>query len=200
LIWKFETEGYVHGAPAIVDNLVVTSGCDGYLRIINTQNGVENRRILLSDYIVASPAIYSHNAYMGTYGNQVIAVDLKAGQILWKYEHPVKQFPFYASAAVTEKIVIVGGRDKMVHALEPKSGKLIWAYATKSQIESSPVIVDSRVIFGTSAGNLYALAIDSGEPVWQFTVGSPIIASPSVALGKFVIGATDGVLYCFGKK
>ena len=38
LIWKFETEGYVHGAPAIVDNLVVTSGCDGYLRIINTQN------------------------------------------------------------------------------------------------------------------------------------------------------------------
>ncbi|HIC17699.1 TPA: serine/threonine protein kinase, partial [Candidatus Poribacteria bacterium] len=196
----FETEGYVHGTPAIVDNLVAASGCDGYLRIINTQDGVENCRILLGDYVIASPAIYSHNAYMGTYGNQVIAVDLKAGKILWRYEHPVRQFPFYASAAVTENVVIVGGRDKIVHALQPKSGNLIWTYATKSQIESSPVIVDDRVIFGTSAGNLYALAIDSGKPVWKFTIGSPITASPSVASGKLVIGATNGVLYCFGEK
>ena len=46
LVWKFETEGYVHGTPATVNGAVVISGCDGYLRLINIADGVQSNRRL----------------------------------------------------------------------------------------------------------------------------------------------------------
>lgn len=200
LIWKFETEGYVHGTPAIINGAVVISGCDGYLRLINIADGVEQQKIGLGDYVAASPAILEDRAYAGTFGNQVWCAELQNSEILWEYEHPERHFPFYASAAVTADIVVIGGRDKIVHALEPQTGQLLWTYPAKSRVDSSPVIVGERVFFGTVGGELVALNLNSGKKTWEFVIGASIIASPSVAAGKLVIGADDGRIYCFGKR
>jgi len=209
LIWKFETEGYVHGTPTVVNvrssgklpypnDVAVTTGCDGYLRVINVLNGDENNRIPLGDYVAASPAVLKTLAFVGTFGNQVLGVDLIHGEILWNYEPAKGGFPFYASAAVTNDAVIVGGRDKRVHAIKPQTGEPLWTYPTKARIDSSPVIIGNRVLFGTVGGVIYALDLNTGELVWQFVTGSSIVASPCVAGGKLVIGSDDGVLYCFG--
>ncbi len=200
LAWKFETEGYIHGTPAIVNGAVVISGCDGYLRIINITDGVEQQKIALGDYVGASPAILNNRAYAGTFGNQVLCAELENSEILWWYQHPERHFPFYASAAVTADIVVIGGRDKMIHALKPQTGEPLWTYPTKSRVDSSPVIVGKRVFFGTVGGELVALNLDSGEKVWEFVIGAAIIASPSVVTGKLVIGADDGRIYCFGER
>ena len=200
LVWKFETEGYVHGTPAIVNGAVVISGCDGYLRLINIADGVEQQKIALGDYVAASPAILNNRAYAGTFGNQVLCTGLASSEILWGYEHPERHFPFYASAAVTTDLVVIGGRDKMVHALNSQTGEPLWTYPAKSRVDSSPVIVGARVFFGTVGGELVALNLNSGEKVWDFVIGAAIIASPSVAAGKLVIGADDGRIYCFGEK
>ena len=201
LIWKFETEGYVHGTPAIVNGTVVISGCDSYLRLVNIADGGEQQKVGLGDYVAASPTILNNRAYAGTYGNQVLCIGLdRSAEILWQHEHPDRQFPFYASAAVTADIVVIGGRDKMVHALKPETGQPLWTYFAKSRVDSSPVIVGARVFFGTMGGALVALNLNSGEKVWEFVIGASIIASPSVVAGKLVIGADDGRIYCFGEK
>ena len=200
LVWKLETEGYIHGTPAIVNGAVVISGCDGYLRVINITDGAEQQKIALGDYVGASTAILNNRAYAGTFGNEVFCAGLEDSEILWWYEHPERHFPFYASAAVTDDIVVIGGRDKMVHALEPQTGELLWVYPARSRVDSSPVIVGKRVFFGTAGGELIALGLDSGEKVWEFVIGASIIASPSVAAGKLVIGADDGRIYCFGER
>ena len=200
LVWKFETEGYVHGTPAIVNGAVVISGCDGYLRIINITDGMERQKIGLGDYVAASPAILNSRAYAGTFGNQVLCAGLDNSEILWWYEHPERNFPFYASAAVTTDLVVIGGRDKMVHALQPQTGELLWTYPAKSRVDSSPVIVGERVFFGTMGGELVGLNLSSGEKVWEFVIGAAITASPSVAMGKLVIGTDDGRIYCFGER
>ncbi len=210
LVWKFETEGYVHGTPAIFGNFVIVTGCDSYLRVINIDDGTETQQVNLGAYVGASPAILGANtdsqaksqvrAYCGTYGNEVLGIDLTSGKIAWRYEHPVRQLPFFASAAVTENLVIIGGRDKMVHALSPEKGEPQWTYTAKSRIESSPVIVGKRVFFGTTRGLFIALDITTGELAWEFAIGSPIVASPSVADGRIYIGTEDGILYCFGEK
>ena len=199
LVWKFETEGYVHGTPAIVNDAVIISGCDGYLRIINITDGVERQKIALGDYVAASPAILNNRAYAGTFGNQVLCAGLENSEILWQYEHPERHFPFYASAAVTADIVVIGGRDKMVHALKPQTGELLWTYPAKSRVDSSPVIVGERVFFGTVGGELVALNLNSGKKTWEFVIGASIVASLSVVEGKLVIGTDDGRIYCFGK-
>ena len=104
----------------------------------------------------------------------------------------------YASPAATNDAVIIGGRDKLVHALDPETGQALWTYPAGSRVDSSPVIAGDRVYFG--AGALVALELKSGTEVWRFETGAPITASPAVAASRLVIGATDGVLYCFGRK
>ena len=139
-------------------------------------------------------------AFCGTYGNEVLGIDLTSGDIVWQYENPDRQLPFFSSAAITKTLVVIGGRDKMVHALSPDKGEKIWTFTAKSRIESSPVIVGNRVFFGTTRGVFIGLDIANGEKVWKFEAASSIVASPSVADGKIYIGTEDGILYCFGEK
>ena len=190
----------MHGSPAVSNGAAVVTGCDSYLRLISLENGQEEKRIELGDYIAASPATLNHRVYAGTFGNRVLGIDLQSATILWRYENPKIQFPFYASAAVTNDVLIVGGRDKMIHALKPETGDLLWSYPVKSRVDSSPVIVGERVFFGTTGGAIYGLNIHSGEQVWKFVTGASIMASASVGGGKLVIGADNGILYCFGRK
>jgi outer membrane protein assembly factor BamB len=208
LIWKFETEGYVHGTPGVwtqsakesddVRNFTIVTGCDSYLRVLNIDDGTQTQQVNLGAYVGASPAISENYVYCGTYGSEILGVNLDTGEIGWRYRHPKRRFPFFASAAVTQGVVIIGGRDKMVHALSPETGEPLWTYTTKSRIESSAVIVGRRAFLGTTGGTLIALDVSTGELVWEFATGSSIVASPSVADGRLYIGTDDGILYCFG--
>ena len=209
LIWKFETEGYIHGTPGVwkqtasasgnVQNFAIVTGCDSYLRVLNINDGTQVQQVNLGAYVGASPAISQNRIYCGTYGNEILSVSLDTGEIAWQYRHPERRFPFFASAALTEDVVIIGGRDKMVHALVPETGEPLWTYTAKSRIESSAVIIDRRAFLGTTRGMLIALDVSTGESVWEFATGSSIVASPSVADGKIYIGTEDGILYCFGE-
>ena len=75
----------------------------------------------------------------------------------WRYKHPEREFPFYSSAAVAAGKVVVGGRDKMIHALDSKSGKALWTYMTRARVESSPAVAGSRVYVGSGDGRFYVL-------------------------------------------
>ena len=137
---------------------------------------------------------------MGTFGNEVLGIDLQKPQILWRYQNPQRQFPFYASAAVVPGAVVIGGRDKAVHALDPQSGEVLWTYIAGGRVDSSPLIVAGRVFFGTEAGALVALDLQSGAEIWNFATGAAVTASPAIAAGRLIIGAADGILYCFGRE
>ena len=208
MVWKFETEGYVHGTPGVwtqsasesgdAGNFVILTGCDSYLRVINIDDGTQTQQVDLGAYVGASPAISQDRIYCGTYGTEIVGIALDTGEIAWRYRHPKRQFPFFASAALTEDTVIIGGRDKMVHALARETGEPKWTYTAKASIESSAVVVGTRVFLGTTRGLFIALDITTGESVWEFATGSSIVASPSVSDGKIFIGTEDGILYCFG--
>ncbi len=210
LAWKYETEGYVHATPGVwthtindsdeTVNFAIVTGCDSYLRVINIDDGTQSKQVNLGAYVGASPAILHNHIFCGTYGSEILSVALDTGDISWRYQHPERQFPFFASAALTKGWIIIGGRDKLVHALSPDKGEPLWTYTAKSRIESSAVVVGNRVFFGTTRGLFLALDINTGKPVWEFATGSSIVASPSVSDGKIYIGTEDGVLYCFGKK
>jgi outer membrane protein assembly factor BamB len=138
------------------------------------------------------------HAYVGTFGNEVLGLDLRKRVVEWVYKHPTRHFPFYSSAAITRDRVVIGGRDKIVHCLDRASGKEAWSFTTRARVESSPIIAANRVFIGSNDGLLYELDLASGKKVWEFTAGAPLSASPAIAQGSLVIGSQDGVLYCFG--
>ena len=198
LIWKIATEGYIHSTPALYKNRVAIAGCDGYLRLLDRTDGTQHQQLELGGYVASSAAIHAGRAYLGTFGNEVLGIDLDTGAIRWRYAHAVRKFPFYSSPAVADQATVIGGRDKIVHALDPQTGQPLWTFAAGARVDSSPVIAGDYIYIGARA--LIALVLTSGTEVWRFETGAPIAASPAIAAGRLVIGATDGVLYCFGKE
>ena len=200
LLWKFETEAQVHSTIGIADNCALVAGCDGSLRVLGMSNGKELRALDIDARTAAGSAIRGDHVYIGTLGNRVLCIDWKKSRVAWTYENPDRSFPFQSSAAVTDDLVIIGGRDKILHALDAETGKLGWSFRTKGRIDSSPVIVGRRVFVGSSDGNLYGLDLAGGREQWRFEAGAPISASPAVGGGCLVVGTEDGLVYCFGAK
>jgi eukaryotic-like serine/threonine-protein kinase len=198
LVWKIETKAQVHATPAVRNGVAYVAGCDEVLRAIRIADGRELFTMSSGSYTAASPAIVGSRAYYGTFESEVLAVDLDARKFLWRYRHAERNFPFYASAAVANGRVFVGGRDKMVHGLDAATGKAIWTFTTRARVDSSPAVAGGIVWVASNDGRLYALDAASGKSVWEFDAGGPLSASPAIAGGRLVIGSQDGTVFCLG--
>jgi outer membrane protein assembly factor BamB len=198
LRWKFTTNGMVHATPAVQDGLAFIAGCDSILRAIRIADGKEAYQVPSGAYTGASPLIDGTRAYYGTFNNEVLGVDLQRRRVLWRYADPDRRFPFYSSAALAGGRIILGGRDKYVHAIDVKTGKAAWTFATRARVDSSPVIAGGRVYIGSSDGKLYVLDSESGKKLSEFDAGAGLTTSPAVASGRVVIGSQDGRLYVLG--
>ena len=201
-LWKFETQGYVHCAPAVVDGMAFIAGCDEHLRGIDIKTGEQKMDLPLGSNLIASPAIFGDHLYVGTYGGEVVAVDWKKKEIAWRYAPGNGEFPFLSSAAVTEKLVIVGGHDRLVHAIDRGTGKKAWTFPTRAKVDSSPVVGGDRVFIGSNDGNFYELGLTDGQQRWKHNAGKPISAGPAIGEGVLVIASEsrDGRVLCFGQK
>ena len=200
LAWAFETEGQVHATASVAEGLAYVTGCDALLRAIRVADGQEMFHVSSEAYTGASPTLVGDRAYYGTFENEVLCVDLKAKKIAWRYKPTERQFPFYSSAAVDSGLVVLGGRDKLVHALDAVTGKVQWTFTTKGRVDSSPVIALGKVYVGSADSRVYTLDLKTGKPLEEFDTGGPVTTSPALAAGRLVIGTEDGQLFCFGPK
>lgn len=202
VLWKYtiEASGGIQCSPTLAGNRAFVCGCDGQLHVIDVEKGNSVATLEIGDPTLATPAIAGDRVYFGTEGSRFLAVDWRMPRVSWSYEHEQRKLSYRASAAVNDQVVVVGGRNKLIEALHPKTGKVLWSFPTRGRIDSSPVIVRDRVYVGSLDGRLYAIDLQTGKEVWNYDAGTGFSASPAVADGRLVIGNEDGVLYCFGKK
>jgi outer membrane protein assembly factor BamB len=201
LLWKFRVPGGpVLAAPAVVGNRTFVAGCDSMLHVIDVATGKELASVDIDGQTGASSAIGGDRLYVGTMNNQFLAIDWKKAQIAWTFEAARRAQPFFSSAALTDRLVIVGSRDKLVHALDRKTGKEVWSFATRGKVDSSPVVVGLRLFVGSLDGSLYELDLAKGTQRNKFQLGQEIAASPAVGDNCLVISTREGVVYCLGKK
>ncbi|MDA8016777.1 MAG: PQQ-binding-like beta-propeller repeat protein [Thermoanaerobaculia bacterium] len=195
--WKQETEGYIHGTPAVTtDGQVISSGCDGFLRVLSPTGEVA-AELQIGSYVAGSPAIEGQHVFVGNFDNEVLSVDLAKGDVAWRYSHPERDFPFYSSPAVHQGLVVIGGRDKMVHALDAASGQSKWTHRMRARVEASPVVTGDRVVVADTSGLLQILSLQDGSVSWEFEASDGFSGSPAVTAGYLVIAALDGTLYAF---
>jgi len=195
-VWLYQTESYVNGTPAVhPKGIVIVGGCDANLYMLSLRDGNEIGRVDTGAYIASSVAISGDLGYVGHYENAVIACDIAKREVTWTYRN--RNFPYFSSAAVGPRMVVIGGRDKTLHAIDRKSGALLWEFPARDGIDSSPVLVRNRVVFGSDDGRLYGVDAETGEEAWSYQIGAALKASPALASGKIVIGAEDGVIYAF---
>lgn len=188
--WQLTTNGYVHCTPAVSEGTTFIAGCDEHLRGVDVASGKQVLDMPIGTYLIASPATRDGLLYFGTYAAKVLAVDWRRKKIAWAYEAG-RNFPFHSSAAVTDDLVVVGGGDQNVHAIDRKNGKRVWIFPTRANVESSPVICGGRVYVGSSDRNLYVLDLASGKELGKYNLGADVTASPAIGEGSLVIGG-DG--------
>lgn len=199
ILWKVKTEGPVNGSAVVTKGQTFVAGCDSHLHIIEVVKGKTLAKIELSGQAAATAAVFGDKVYVGNMNSEMQGIDLTKKDVQWTFA-PKRGQPFYSSAAVTDKYVVAGSRDRYVHAVHREKGTTAWSFDASGRVDSSPVIVGNRVYFGSTSGTLHVVTLDGGKETQALELGQGITASPAVAHGCLVIGTTDGLLYCLGKK
>lgn len=199
LIWRYETEDRVHGTPSVADGRAMVAGCDGRLHVVDVRDGARVAEVPIGSPSGSAAARLGSRAFIGTFGNQVLGIDCAAETIAWAFEDRERQQPYYASPAVSDHRVFIGGRDKLLRAFDAGSGEVKWTFRAGGRIDSSPVLCGGRLYFGASDGVLYVLNAADGREVQRFEAGDGISASPAIGRGRIVIGTEGGTLYCLGE-
>lgn len=77
---------------------------------------------------------------------------------------------------------------------------LVWKFATRSAIHSSPVTDGTAVYFGSSDSNLYVLNKYTGVKNWSYKTGGAIKSKPCIYQESVIFNSTDGQIYALDKK
>ena len=109
------------GSPGVAEGKTVFGGCDGQLHVLLLADGKQIKEIEAGAYIAGSVALADERAYFGQFENEFLCVDLEKGEKAWAFRD--RNFPYFASPAVTKDRVVFGGRDKLVHCVNRQDGK-----------------------------------------------------------------------------
>ena len=200
-LWSLQTDGPVNGSPSVIGNLTFVAGCDSVLHVVDATTGKDVGTIDLGGQAGATAAVAGDFAYVGTMSNQVVGINWKTKTKAWEFEAPRRQQPFYASAAVSDGVIVTGSRDKKVYALDLK-GKELWNFATEGQVDSSPVIVGGRVYVGclSDGGEFYVLDLKTGKKLQMLDLDGAVTGSAAVGPDCLIVATEKGTVYCLGAK
>ena len=200
-VWAYEIDGGSNGSPTVSGGVVFASGCDSHFHAIDADTGKGLWTLDIGGQAAATIAVGGDVAYVGTVNYQVLAVDLKGKKKLWAFDPGEKGQAFYASAAVTDDLVIAGSRDQKVYALDRKTGEEKWSFVTEGMVDPSPVVAGGRVYVGclSMTGEFYVLDAKSGKKQEELALNGTVCGSPAVGPDCLLVGTEKGWVYCFGK-
>jgi alcohol dehydrogenase (cytochrome c) len=138
----------------------------------------------------APPIVNNGVMFVATPGNQVIAIEAKTGNVLWRYKRAVPEdlvnlHPTSRGVGLLGDKLYFASADTVLVALDAKTGKEVWtakvADHTKGYYTSiMPLVADGKVMMGTSGGELgirgFVAAYDAetGKEAWRtFMVPEP---------------------------
>jgi alcohol dehydrogenase (cytochrome c) len=138
----------------------------------------------------APPIVNNGVMFVSTPSAQVLALNAKTGELLWKYKRELPE-DFSAlhntnrGVALWGDKVYVTGLEPVVIALDAKTGKVVWEakmenYKTGYYSTLAPLIVNGKVMAGVSGGEFgvrgFVVAYDAetGKEAWKtYTVPAP---------------------------
>ena len=139
----------------------------------------------------AQPIVFNGVIYVITGADDVFAVSIKTGAILWKYEAHLPDITTACcgwtsrGVGLGEGKVFVGQLDGKMLALDARSGRIVWSVQAERwqdgcTLNSAPLYTNGLVITGcagaekSSRGHVRAFNAKTGKLVWTFyTVPGP---------------------------
>ncbi|MEN8097844.1 MAG: PQQ-binding-like beta-propeller repeat protein [Chloroflexota bacterium] len=148
-----------------------------------------------------------------TYNQQIFSLDASDQQINWQYptSTDAKSPSFYASPAVTDGILVVGGYNQILYGIDRINLQLKWTFAQSTgRYIGSPVVHDGVVYAATAGNEVFALDLavleqigtssNGGESrkaaeisaiIWQTTAKQGIWAAPLINNDVLYVASMD---------
>lgn len=145
------------------------------------------------DEIRGTPLLHDGNIYIGSYDNNLYALNSMSGEFLWKYP---SEGGIVSKPIAFEGNIFFGSEDKRLHVISQRSGKLNWTYACEGPIRSSPQITEGHIFFGSDDGFLHAVNMTSGRRAWRVDAGIAIRSTPAIEDECIYFGTEAGEVYC----
>src|SRR5262245_59637927 len=140
----------------------------------------------------AQPLVYEGFAYVSTGANDVFALSLDGGEILWQYKANLDQNITSVccgwnnkGVAISDDKVFIGQLDGKLVALDRSTGKVAWSIQAERwqenfSITAAPLYINNMVIIGFAGGDrgtrsrLKAYDAKDGRLIWTFyTIPGP---------------------------
>ena len=112
----------------------------------------------------APPTVNNGVMFVATPGNQVLAIDAKAGNLLWRFKRPIPEdilllHPTSRGVGLLGDKVYFAAADAVLVALDAKTGNELWNakvedYTKGYYMSLAPLVADGKVMVGVSGGEL----------------------------------------------
>lgn len=194
--------GIGSGIALAGNRLIVASGY-GFVSALDASNGAEFWRRDMEAPMTGSPTITDGRAFVSSNNNEVFALDLETGEVLWSDQAIAESARVLGSpsSAAIEDIVITPYSSGEIIAYLAANGRRLWTEALSrpgqftpissiNDIASRPVIGGGLVFAANQSGVMAAIDGRTGNRVWVQPVGS---TSAPALVGEYIyVSGTDG--------
>jgi outer membrane protein assembly factor BamB len=154
---------------------------------------VSDGRRVFCDYV--SPVLPDTSTVIGDVAvERVSALDVAKGTPVWDVALESGSLPIRNEAAIpllSGGLLYLGSAlAPRMHALDAKSGKLVWESTTHGAVRGGLVAIGDAIYFGDLGGYLWALDARTGHVIGDklmhtpFNVGSPIVVGETLVIGS----------------
>jgi outer membrane protein assembly factor BamB/predicted Ser/Thr protein kinase len=140
----------------------------------------------------STPTVTRDTVYIGSYDNNLYAVDRTAGKMRWKYS---TEGGVCAAPAVWLHLVIFGSEDFNVYGVEAASGKEVWRYRTWNHVRTSPRVFEDKLYVGSDDAYLHAIDPRHGSALWRCQTYRAVQSSVAYANEIIYFGSGDEHMY-----
>ena len=185
-----------HGNPIVTQDLIVLGSDDrspegiGYVYAFEQTTGSVRWKYRAGAGVMADLVRDGDRLYAVTLGDELVCLDLSTGRPLWRFASGwvnEGMTNVAAAPAVIEGRVLFGGQNGVVHALDARSGTLIWKRDVGARVMTPLVPAASAVYFGTLNQRIHRLdlgpdSVDAQLELGGVPFGPPTLIGDSVLL------------------
>lgn len=188
-------------------NRLIIASSFGFVAAMDATNGTELWRTETEAPMTGSPTIKDDRIFVSSNNNEVLALDLQTGELIWSDQAIAESARVLGSPspAAVEEIVVAPYSSGEVIAYLASNGRRLWSEALASVGQFTPIssindiggrpILGGGLVFAATQSGVFA-AIDgrTGNRVWQQPIGTT--QAPALVGEYIFIVGVDAELAC----
>ncbi len=180
--------------------LYATNGI-GVVKALNAETGEVLWKVTPAGPLRGSPTIAFGQLFVMTQDNQIIALNIADGSLVWDESGSTTQSGVFgvAAPAAGQGTVIAGYSSGELSAYRYENGRTLWSDALArtnisttvgsiTDIDADPIIDSGRVYALGQGGRMAAYELLTGQRIWELNLAG--ISTPAIA-GEWIFTLTD---------